>query len=274
MKIKTHLLVGTAMLVATSLLAAEAKDEVTSAAKKLASSDGYSWKSTTENAGGGGGGGGGGGARGRVGPTEGKAAKDGTIMLSMTRGENTTEAVIKGEKGAIKTQDGWKSLSDASEGDGQNPARFAAMMLRNYKAPAEEAQDLASKATGLKKDGDAILGELSADAVKALLSRGRRPGGNAPEATGSKVSVKFWVKDGTLSKYEYNVKGTVSFNNNDREVNRTTVVEIKDVGKTKVDVPEATPGDLPNSPAPMPDSGSCVRSRCTSAWGRPIARDR
>ena len=224
MKIKTHLLVGTAMLVATSLLAADAKDEVTSAAKKLAGSDGYSWKSTTENAGGGGGGGGGGG-RGRMGPTEGKAAKDGTIMLSMSRGDNTTEAVIKGEKGAIKTQDGWKSLSEASEGDAQNnPARFAAMILRNYKAPAEEAQDLASKATGLKKDGDAISGELSADAVKALLSRGRRPGGNAPEATGSKGSVKFWVKDGMLSKYEYNLKGTMTRNNNDREVNRTTVV--------------------------------------------------
>src|SRR5688572_12473020 len=139
---KTQVLVGSVMLLATALIAADAKDEVASAAKKLASADGYSWKSTSETAGGGGGGGGGGG-RGRMGPTEGKAAKDGTIMLTMTRGENTTEAVVKGEKGAIKTQDGWQSLSEASEGDGQNPARFVAMTLQNYKAPATEAQELA-----------------------------------------------------------------------------------------------------------------------------------
>src|SRR5687767_5231333 len=110
MKLKKPLLIGTALLVATSLIAAEAKDEVTSAAKKLASADGYSWKSTSESAGGGGGGGGG---RGRMGPTEGKASKDGTVLLSMTRGDSTTEAVIKGQKGAIKTQDGWQSLSEA-----------------------------------------------------------------------------------------------------------------------------------------------------------------
>ena len=50
--------------------------------------------------------------------------------------------------------------------------------------------------------------------------------------------MKFWVKDGVLSKYEYTVKGTVSFNGNDREVDRTTTIEIKDVGSTKVTVPE------------------------------------
>ena len=224
---KTQLLVGTVMLLATALIAADAKEEVTSAAKKLASADGYSWKSTSES-------GGGGGGRGRGGPTEGKAAKDGTIVLAMTRGDNTMEAVIKGDKGAIKTQDGWQSLADASEGQGGG--RFMAAMLRNYKAPATEAQDLAAKAKDLKKEGDAYTGQLDAEGVKSLLARGRR-GGNAPEISGAKGSVKFWVKDGTLAKYEYNVEGTMTFNNNEREINRTTTVEIKDIGKTKVEVP-------------------------------------
>ena len=50
--------------------------------------------------------------------------------------------------------------------------------------------------------------------------------------------MKFWVKDGVLSKYEYQVKGKMSFNGNDVEINRTTAVAIKEVGSTKVDVPD------------------------------------
>ena len=51
-------------------------------------------------------------------------------------------------------------------------------------------------------------------------------------------TAKFWVKDGVLSKYQTKVKGTVSFNGNDRDVDRTTTVEIKDIGSTKVTVPD------------------------------------
>jgi len=49
--------------------------------------------------------------------------------------------------------------------------------------------------------------------------------------------VKFWLKEGALSKYEVKVKGTVSFNGNEFDNDRTTTVEIKDVGSTKVEVP-------------------------------------
>jgi len=223
---------------ATSLVAADAASDVKAAAKKLSEKGNYSWKSNSESAGGGGGGGGG--NRGG-GPTEGKTDA-GTIQLSMTRGENTTEAVVKGEKGAIKTQEGWQSLSEAAEaaggGGGGRGGAFLARSLQGYKAPAAEAEDLASKATGLKKDGDAYSGELPAEAVKGLLSRVRRPGGDAPEVSGAKGNVKFWLKDGALSKYQFNVKGTMSIGGNDREIDRTTTVEIKDVGTTKLTVPD------------------------------------
>jgi hypothetical protein len=235
---KRNILLGAVLMCATSLIAADAASDVKAAAKKLSEKGNYSWKSNSESAGGGGGGGGNRGG----GPTEGKTDA-GTIQLSMTRGENTTEAVVKGEKGAIKTQEGWQSLSEAAEagqgGGGGRGGAFLARSLQNYKAPAAEAEELASKATGLKKDGDAYAGELPAEAVKGLLSRGRgRAGGDAPEVSGAKGNVKFWVKDGALSKYQYNVKGTMSFNGNDREIDRTTTVEIKDVGTTKLTVPE------------------------------------
>ena len=47
-----------------------------------------------------------------------------------------------------------------------------------------------------------------------------------------------------LSKYEYHVTGTRSFNGNEFNIDRTTTVEIKDVGSSKVDVPEEAKGKV------------------------------
>jgi hypothetical protein len=233
-----QILICLAATVAGSLCAADLKEDVAAAAKKLTDS-GYSWRSTTAM------GGDNANARFRPGPTDGKMAKDGTIHLSMARGDNTIDAFKQGDKGAIKTQDGWESLAEASQaagqgggGQGQNRGRFMGRMLQNYKAPAAEAAELAGKVKSLKKDGDVIVGELTEEGVKSMMMFGRRPGGNAPEPANPKGSVKFWIKDGALTKFEYNVKATMSFNNQDREIDRTTTVEIKDVGTTKVEVPE------------------------------------
>jgi hypothetical protein len=235
---KKTLLFGALALLASPLFAADAgpKDDVIGAAKKLAEKGNYSWKTSIENAGGGGGGRGGRGG----GPTEGKTEKDGFTVLSMTRGENTIQSVLKGGKGAIKTQDGWKSLTEAvDDQDRQNPARFTARMLQNFKAPSAQAEELVGKTKELKKDGDVYSGDLTQEGAKALLTLGGgRGGGGNSTVSNAKGSAKFWIKDGVLSKYQYNVKGTVSFNGNDREQDRTTTVEIKDIGSTKVEVPE------------------------------------
>ena len=233
---KRNLLIGTLLLTAGSLLAADLKDDVTAAAKKLADKDNYSWKQTTENAGGGGFGGG---------AAEGKAQKDGLVWMSRQgRDNNTIDSFKKGEKGAVKTQDGWQSLAELAAaqggggGNGGGPGRFMAMGMRNFKAPADQAADLASKVKELKKDGDCCGGDLTEEGAKALLSFGGRGGGNGPEISNAKGSVKFWVKDGVLAKYELKVKGTMSFNGNDRDIDRTTTIEIKDVGTTKIEVPD------------------------------------
>jgi hypothetical protein len=115
-------------------------------------------------------------------------------------------------------------------------------MFRNYKAPAAQAEELAGKIEGLKKDGDVYGGALTEEGAKSLMTFGRGGGqgggGAGPDIAGAKGTIKFWLKNGALSKYEYNVQGKVTFNNNEREINRTTTIEIKDVGTTKVDVPE------------------------------------
>ena len=67
------------------------------------------------------------------------------------------------------------------------------------------------------------------------LGRGGAAGANSPTYSNAKGSVTFWIKDGSLSKYQIKIQGTVSMNGNDREVDRTTTTEIKNVGTTQVE---------------------------------------
>lgn len=225
---KKSMLFSAVALVACSLIAAEStpKDEVAGAAKKLANQSNYSWKTTTEFGN-------------FESTTDGKAEKGGATMLTMSFGDNDTEAVLQGDKGAIKQPDaGWQSLAELEADTEPGPGRFLAGFLRNFKAPAAQAEDLVSKTKELKKDGDAYSSDLTEDGAKSLLTfRGRRGGQAPPPPQNAKGSVKFWLKDGALTKYELHLSGTVNFGGEDRDVDRTMTVEIKDVGTTKVNVP-------------------------------------
>jgi hypothetical protein len=241
---KPIVLVAGLALATGCLLAAEAdlKTEVKSAAKKLAEKGNYSWTSTTKNEAAGGGQ-----QRPQMAPMTGKIDKEGCILVTMKRQDDTTfEAVVKGEKIALKTDEGWQSgeeLRQAAAG-GRGRGGFMARGLQNMKPPAVQAADFADKAKELKKAADGCYGgDLTEDAAKELLMLGRgargAQGGQAPPPpVGAKATVKFWLKDGALVKYEYNVQGKVTFRDQEREVNRTTTVELKDVGTTKFEVPE------------------------------------
>src|SRR5260221_2145172 len=114
---KKNILISTMALVAGSLLAADSspKDDVIAAGKKLAEKSNYSWKSTLDL---------GPNSQFTPGPTEGKTEKDGYTWLSVTFNDNTTIGVRKGNKVAVKTDDGWKSGEETSadSGDGNfNP---------------------------------------------------------------------------------------------------------------------------------------------------------
>jgi len=214
---------------AGSLLAADTtgKDEVINAAKKLGEKPNYSWKTTVvvpES------------AQFKPGPTDGKTEKDGFTHVKMSFGGNTTELVKKGDKAVFTNRDGdWQTPADA-EGE-QGPGRFMAGMARNFKAPAAQAVEIAEATKGLKKDGDMYSGDLTEEGAKNLM-RFRRGGTDGPTISDAKGSAKFWLKEGVLLKLEFKVTGSMNFNGNDIEVDRTTTVEIKDIGSTKVDVPE------------------------------------
>jgi hypothetical protein len=231
---------------------AAALDDVQAAVQKLANADSYSWTTTVEGGFG-------------AGTTEGKTQKDGLTTLSITRQDNTFEVVIQGDKGAIKTDDGWKSASEAAASDGGggggggggfSPERFLARMIQNYKTPAATAGDIVGKLQNVQKTDDGYSADLPADVVKELLAPPRRRNADAnnpgPEISNPTGSIKIWVKDGTLSKEEQNVKGTVSFNGNDRDIDRTTTTEFKDVGSTTITIPDEAKAKLNAPPATQP----------------------
>jgi hypothetical protein len=228
---KKNLLLGTLALLAGSLLAADSspKDDVKKAASALGSQTNYTWRTTVEVPAD---------SPFKPGPTDGKMEKGGYMTLSISFGDNTTEAVTKGTNGAIKTDEGWKTLAEALKDDGEdgfNPTMFMARMVQNYRVPAVEAAVLADDAKELKSDTNSISGDLTEAGTKELLSfRRHRAGGDGPTVTNPKGSVKFWVKDGKLVKYQCHVQGTMNFNGEDHDVDRTTTVEIKDVNTTKI----------------------------------------
>jgi len=214
-----------------SLIAADAspKDDVIAAAKKLADTS-YSWKQTMNF---------GPNSQFTPGPTEGKTEKDGFSWLSSSFQDNTTEGVVMGKKVAVKTDGGWKSSEEVGDGSGGfDPGVFMARRMQNLKTPAAEIQDLASKSGELKKDGDVYGGDLTEAGAKSLLTMFGRRGGNQAEATDAKGTLKVWIKDGAITKYETKVSGKREFNGEVRDIERNTTIEIKDVGKTKIELPE------------------------------------
>ena len=240
---KRNLLLSAMTLLAGSLLAADSSpaDAVKNAVKKLSNADNYSWKSTVtvpED------------SPFKPGPTEGKTEKGGYTLITTSFGDNQIESIMKGEKRAIKGQDGWQTPEEMAAARGGGAPGGAAPgggrgrggrggFFGNAQPPAAQAEELVGKVTELKSADGAYSGDLTEEGAKSLVGfGGRGGGGGGAEVKGAKGSVKFWVKDGILTKYELKVKGSISFNGNDRDVDRTTTVEIKDVGKTKVEVPE------------------------------------
>jgi hypothetical protein len=134
------------------------------------------------------------------------------------------------------------------------PERFAAMFAQNFKSPVEQAQGNLDNLQNIQKTDEGYTADLSADAAKNMLSfRPRRAAttnpdnGNPPpqmEVSDAKGSIKFSIKDGNLAAIEVHLTGTISFNGNDRDVDRTTTTQISSVGSTTIDVPDEAKAKL------------------------------
>lgn len=212
---------------------ADPKEEVLAAAKKVADSESYSWTTTAEGGGGMGAGG-----------SEGKTQKDGLTLLVLNLRSGSANVLFKGEKGAVETPDeGWQAIPalDPDRAGPRDVLQMVAAMIRTYRAPANQALNLASKSEDLQKFADdSYSGTLPPDEAQALMQRraGRREG-TGPDVKDAKATVSFWTKDGMLTKFQFHVQGTMTMQGEERQIDRTTTVQIKDVGTTKMEVPEA-----------------------------------
>jgi hypothetical protein len=237
---KKNLLFGALALMTGSLLAAAPKDDVATAVKKIADAANYTWTTTMQMPG----------SPFTPGPTGGKAEKGGATVITRTFGDNTMQTVIKGEKTVMQNRDGvWVTREEMMQqmggGGGGGGGRGMGMFGGAGILPAQEAGNLLAKLKELKVVDGVISGDLAVEDVTPLLSFGGRGGQGGQPATpppapkNAMGSVKFWLKDGALAKYEVHVKGTTTGRDGqEREVDRTTTTEFKDVGTTKVEIPE------------------------------------
>ena len=151
--------------------------------------------------------------------------------------ERSVEGVLKGSKGAIKTDDGWKATDEFTGSGGSprgNPMTFLARHLSTFgKSPVDQATGLLKETSSVKSEKESVYhGKLSDKGVKQNVPQ------FGVEVSNTDGSVKFWVRDGMLVKYAYTVRAKVKFVRQQREVDydRTTTVEIKDAGSTNVEV--------------------------------------
>jgi|KBSSwiStaDraftv2_1062776.scaffolds.fasta_scaffold1378589_1 hypothetical protein len=205
---------------------ADSKSEVADGIKKLADQPNYSWTSTPKVEGT---------KAGRnQGPLDGKTEKSGLTYLKGTSGDNAYEAAFKGEKLVVNYTGDWIAPSELPVDDGRIEARLKALKV----TPVEEAGKLLAKVKELKKgESGEYTGELDADTAKAAFAVLGRRAAEAPEAKGT---IKVWLKDGRLAKYEFKIEGkiTTGADKKEVEISRTTTVEIKDVGSTKISLPD------------------------------------
>ena len=228
---KKTFVIGLLSLMAGWLSAADSgpKGKLIAAAKQLGDKGNYSWSTTTKEADG---------SAGRIGPIDGKMEASKLMFLSLTPGGIPVEVYIKGEKGTARALEGWQTLDEIAQTGGT--AAAIVRYLKAYKAPAAQSAELAGKLKTVKEADGALTGDLNDEAIKEMLLMGtrQREGQEPPKTSETKGTAKFWVQAGALTKYEINVQGKITAGERITDINRTMTVEIKDLGTTKIEVPE------------------------------------
>src|SRR5260221_1846989 len=161
--------ISSLLILSLSVARADPKTEAAEAIKKLGEQSGYSgiWSPKTEGTES---------AR-RQAPIEGKTEKGGFTYLKGSAGDTSYEVAIKGENMVVNYNGDWLSTAEVGENTG------AIRRLKALKKPAEDAEGLLGKATGLKKESEGVYsGEMTSDAALSLFTRLGRRAAEATEA--------------------------------------------------------------------------------------------
>ncbi len=209
---------------AATLAHAGPADDVKAAATALLAQPSYSWTTTVELPN----------SNFTPGPADGQTEKGGYTVITHHFNDRAFSTVLKDDRRVFETPDGWMTPAELEEQGG----RGATMARAKITLPAEDVAELAKQAQSLALADGVISGELTtADAADHLMFGRRGPGITPPK--NARGSVKFWLQDGRLMKYQLHLQGTVTFgpDGEERDIEIISTTVFKNVGNTKVDVP-------------------------------------
>jgi hypothetical protein len=150
----------------------------------------------------------------------------------------------RGRRGAMGAFGGGgegDSAGGEGNGGGSRQGRAAGSYELNFaiRHPAEEMEIIVGGSTELTGNSDTCTGQLSERAAMQFMSSFGQPLAAPVHASGT---FSIWMRDGIPARYEVTLDGTATVGSDTKElpVHWTISTEIRDVGKTKVDVvPEA-----------------------------------
>lgn len=235
-------LCGAVLLLATLLwltgaYAADPPEALKAAVEKLAKGSNYTWTTTFTFPD----------APIHPGPLNGQIDTNGFLLVSQNIGRGDFEAVIKDGIGVLKLPVGWlgaQEIVDGNPAGAVGPAFLMSRVLFNVRRPdIQTAELLKMGASFTKDDQGVIIEQLGEKDVVTLIRNGvtGRPNPQPPPLKAAKGSVKYWLNDGLIGKYEINLQAQMLPSAHERAVDfkPTTTVEITNVGITKVVVPDA-----------------------------------
>ncbi|HVR83687.1 MAG TPA: hypothetical protein VMU54_05200 [Planctomycetota bacterium] len=224
-----------AMTVGAQAAPRDAKEDLKAAIHKLSQAENYSWSILSTNSGD---------TADKYGfaSGEGRIERGGLAWLR-TQESPPVEVVVKGGKTAVRLDDGW-ALEQELTGAGavrRHPNLAAVRSLKSRPRPAAEANELLKLVKDLSTGVDGYFtSELTPEGVKELLHKSLRTTGRAAEVSSPTGSLAFWVRDGSLTKYEVRLRGTVTFSSprpSTWNADQVVTVSLFEVGTSKIDVP-------------------------------------
>lgn len=202
-----------AAFLTASFASAEAAplDDLQAAVRKLSAASSYTWTVKPDS------------KVPRPTPVEWQAERDAWIV-----GRRTDDAqpwsVSDGKQRYIRDRDG-RWVREGADGKPVDP-----MNLKTT-AGIDELTAVVSALKNVRRDGDVIVGDLAPEFVARQLTFQDGP---PRSASGS---ARFWLKDGSLQRYQVHRKGTVRVPDDVQDYDATIEITFSRIGTTKVVVP-------------------------------------
>ena len=158
---------------------------------------------------------------------------------------DTHRSLPQGRQGGDQDGGRLKSIAEATEGGGGAEVQGRAGESGLHRPDSPGIQDPRGRGAGSRrqgegtdsKSGDAFAGDLTPRPPGNCWPADHAAAASDGPATSNK-GIGEVLGEGWLAQIRVHVQGTMNFNGDSRDIDRTTTVEIKDVGTTKGRSPE------------------------------------